>query len=219
MNQVAPRNWNAGKIEHRFSNTGPQSYDADQHSCLAVISTGVAVQRVFGTEILEISERAIDLSRLPIPLLDSHSQASVIDSVLGRVTEAWIGGGKLHGRIVFAQTPRGKMAEGMVKRGEINSLSAGYRIDEWSCVDGDGDEVDPNRAGWNDDLVFTATRWMLHEVSMVGVPADALATVRSLGGANNTTARDAKVRMQVRERMHQRERMLAAQSAMFRRGE
>jgi phage head maturation protease len=213
MTTIAPKNWNASKIERRFSNTGPQSYDADNHSCLAVISTGAAVRRIFGTEILEISESACDLSRLPVPLLDSHNQSS-IDNVLGRIDSAWVSGGNLNGKIIFAQTPRGKMAEAMVSRGEINSLSAGYRVDKWSCVDSDGDQVDPERTGWDDDFVFTATQWCLHECSLVGIPADAMATVRSLNH-NGDAAEIASIRarMMARQRMAIRQRMMEAQSA------
>jgi phage head maturation protease len=214
MTIIEPRNWNAAKIQHRFSNTAPQSYDADNHSCLAVISSGAAVHRVYGTEVLEISEAACDLSRIPVPLLDSHSQASVIDGVLGRIEAAWVSGGKLNGRIIFAQTPRGELAEAMVRRGEINSFSAGYRVDKWSAVDGDGDPVDPDRAGWADDCVFTATRWCLHEVSIVGIPADAMATVRSLN-PHAAETENIRARMQARQRMHQRMNMMAAQEALF----
>jgi phage head maturation protease len=120
----------------------------------------------------------------------------------------------LHGRIIFAQTARGKQAEAMVRRGEINSLSAGYRIDSWSAVDSDGDEVDPDRAGWSDDCVFTATRWCLHEVSAVGIPADALATVRSLNNADAAEIANVGARMLTRERMYMRERMTKAMGAI-----
>jgi phage head maturation protease len=90
-------------------------------------------------DILKLLVRACDLSRMPVPLLDSHDQSS-IDNVLGRIEAAWVSRGKLNGKIIFAQTPRARIAEAMVRRGEINSLSAGYRVDKWSCVDVDGDE-------------------------------------------------------------------------------
>ena len=163
------------------------------------------MQRVFGTEVLKISQAACDLSRVPCPVLDSHSQAS-IDCVIGRVSEAWIDGGKLHGRITFAQTPRGRLAEGMVARNELSALSCGYSVSEWWAVDSDGDPVDPSRAGWVDGLVFTAERWTLLEASAVGVGADAGALVRSLGGHFNIA--DVRARMECRARMVARHGMV-----------
>jgi phage head maturation protease len=210
---IAPRNFDAGKLQRRFSDGAPESYSATEHSCLAILSTGSPVKRAYGTETLEISDRAVNLSRVPVALLDSHNQTS-IDNVLGRVESAWIAGGKLHGKIIFAQTPRGKMAEQMVRRGEISSLSAGYSIEKWEAKDADGNKVDPDRAGWGDDLTFTATRWTLAECSLVGVPADAMAMIRSLDGHSDDAAEveNALVRMQVRDRMYLRQRMIEAQA-------
>jgi hypothetical protein len=204
MTQIlaGPRGWHTGKIEHRLSTSAPSSYDPGTHSCQCVISTGAPVARVFGTEMLEISEPACDLSRVPVPLLDSHSQAS-IDSVLGKIDSAWIRSGQLFGRIVFAQTARGRAAEGMVARNELSGISAGYSVSRWAAVDSSGDPVDPARAGWDDDLTFTATRWTLLEASLVGVAADAFASVRSLGGGEDHA--DVIARMQTRARMFARQ--------------
>jgi phage head maturation protease len=196
----------AGSIERRFLNTweaASSSYDAEFHSCECIISVGAPVTRFYGTEILEISEAAVNLDRLPVPLLDSHSQATISD-VLGRIEECWISGGQLHGRIVFAQTERGTLAESMVSRGELTGISAGYRVEEWSAADADGDPVDPARAGWEDDLTFTATRWELLEVSLVGVPADAVAGIRSFGSSDLTDVATIRARMWTRQRMHDR---------------
>jgi hypothetical protein len=209
---TGPRGWTPSTISHRyFANGEPQSYDAETHSCEAVISTGAAVPRVFGREILEISKAACDLSRVPVPLLDSHSQQSIAD-IVGRVESAWVGGGKLHGRIVFAQTERGKLAESMIARSELSALSCGYRVDEWSCVDDDGDPVDPSRASWGDDLTFTATRWQLLEASCFGIPADAGAMVRSLGGCNGIG--DIVARMRARQAIMERQAMFDREQAV-----
>src|SRR5260370_16162346 len=115
MTKTGRRGWVAGWVEHRLSSSALQSYSAELHSCRCVISTGAAVDRIYGREVLEISQAAIDLSRIPVPLLDSHSQASVSD-VLGRIDSAWVSGGQLFGEIIFAQTPRGRAVEGMVAR-------------------------------------------------------------------------------------------------------
>jgi hypothetical protein len=212
---IAPRGWSADKKEVRFSSSAPLSYNADDHSAECIISAGAAVKRFYGTEVLEISRAAIDLSRVPVPLLDSHSQASVVESVLGRIESAWVSGGNLFGKIVFAQTARGRIAEGMVSRKELTGISAGYSVSKWAVRDADGDLVDED-AGvlWDADLTFTATRWMLFEASLVGVPADAMSAIRSHGGrSDREQVHDAKTRAEVRERMQIRQAMHDRQQA------
>ena len=65
------------------------------------------------------------------------------------------------GRVKFAQTDAGKMAEGMVARGEMAGVSIGYRVDEWTITDAEGTVIDPDKSILNldDKLTFTATRW------------------------------------------------------------
>jgi phage head maturation protease len=190
---------------------GPLSYDPDAGTVEAVISMGSPVERAYGIEVLRIAPDAVDLSRLHeggIPLLDHHSQAG-IDSVLGRLTDCWFDRGALVGRIKFAQTEQGRKAEGMVARGELTGISAGYRVEEWEITNADGNIVDPDkdRLRWDEDLTFTATRWALYECSLVGVPADSSAMIRSLGGYNELA--NLKARMASRARMVARQGRLS----------
>ena len=70
---LAPKGWTPSTISRRYFSNGepqPSSYDATSHSCEAIISTGAAVARAFGTEVLAISKDSVDLSRIPVPLLD-----------------------------------------------------------------------------------------------------------------------------------------------------
>jgi hypothetical protein len=56
-----------------------------------------------------------------------------------------------------------------------------------------------------DDLSFLATRWQLFEVSLVGVPADGAALVRTMPlVANNPVIENVYARMACRQRMHDR---------------
>jgi phage head maturation protease len=147
--------------------------------------------------------------------LDSDSQASVIDSVLGTIHRAWVSGGKLYGQIRFAQTPRGKLAEGMVARSEIAGISAGYSVSQWIVRDADGDLVDEDNVDWADDLTFTAVRWMLYEASLTGVPADMASAIRNVGDTINAQeGSDIRERMTIRERMQIRQAMHDKQSAI-----
>jgi phage head maturation protease len=211
-----------GVIEHRFASSAssPASYDKASHSCECVISAGAAVSRFYGTEILRIDSKSVDLSRVTnggCPLLDSHSQSS-IDAVLGRIDSAWIKGGQLYGKIIFAQTPAGRQAEAMVSRGELKGISAGYSVSDWEIFGEDGDVIDPEESQirWDDKLTFTATRWQLLEASLCGVPADSDSAVRSFGaGATGDFAKDTLVRMQIRQRMFERQNTHDARRAVI----
>ncbi|MDA9466558.1 phage major capsid protein [Bradyrhizobium sp. CCBAU 53415] len=183
----------------------PKSYDAKARTVDAVISMGSAVQRSYGTEKLRISPDAVDLSRMAkagIPLLDSHNQRG-IENHLGRFTETWFKGGALWGRLQFNDTERGRVAEGMVARGEIAGISAGYIVRDWEITDSKGKRLDPDkdRIPFDADLTFTAIRWELLEASLVTVPADASAMIRSLDAASSPHASAARARMQARQRM------------------
>jgi phage head maturation protease len=128
--------------------------------------------------------------------------------VLGKIASTWIRGGALWGKLVFAETRPGRAAEGMVARGEIAGISAGYRVEEWEIADEDGNIIDPevDRVRWDDDLTFTATRWELLEASLVAVPADGSASIRSLEadpGRPHFIA-DVRTRMWARQRMVER---------------
>lgn len=170
----------------RFANVEPKAstLDSAARTVDCVISVGSAVQRSFGREELEISKRAIDLGRVNaglVPVLDSHQQGTVLDAHLGRLSSAWIEGGALKGRITFDATERGDRAMGMVSRNEVRGISAGYVVKQWQIKDDKGNIIDPEttRVSLEDNLTFTASKWELLEVSLVSVPADPAATIRS----------------------------------------
>ncbi len=208
--------WRPWLIETRLASLGPGSYDKKARTVDAVLSVGSPVKRFYGTEVLRIDQESIDLSRLrqgSVPVLDSHNQQG-ISAALGRVKQAWISQGALMGKLSFHQTPEGRKAEGMVARGEITGISAGYRIEEWEITDDQGRVLDPeiDRIRWDDDLTFTATRWELLEASLVAVPADASAGIRSYYGDRALTFpsifqsrnADIRMRMSIRQAMYRR---------------
>jgi hypothetical protein len=202
----------------------PTSFDDENRSVDAVLSKGSPVQRFYGIEKLMVTPGSVDLSRLPVAIIDSHRQDSIM-SALGTLPRAWHADGALAGQLVFNQTPQGEMARGMVKRGEIAGLSIGYRVDEWQIEDGDGEVIDADSIRWgDDDLVFVGKRWQLLEVSLVNVPADRFTGFRSgvkMGDRPyfRTNLDDIRARMLQRQsaskqrsdllaRMHARQRML-----------
>lgn len=149
----------------------PASYNASTRSVEAIFSTGARVSRWGAFEELAITADAIDLGRVAlgqVRLLDAHDQYS-LDSVLGVVEAARIEGGNLVGRIRFADTEAGRNAEGMVARGEVTGISVGYHVSMWVRT-----------ALENEIEVWRADKWELMEVSLVAVPADPQALIRSL---------------------------------------
>jgi hypothetical protein len=204
---VIPKGWTPGKIEKRYADIAPASFDAEASTVECVISRGSPVQRIYGIEKLRIAPDAVDISRLisvGIPFLDSHQQLG-IDNGLGKFTRIWFpGDGSLVGKIRFNHTARGKVAAGMVGRGEISGVSCGYKVLSWLIEDEDGNTIDPDdRFRWDDSgLIYTADTWELLEVSAVLIAADAHSSMRGL--VTNHNIADACARMQSRSRMHAR---------------
>jgi hypothetical protein len=173
--------WKPKQTLNRFADIG--TYDADAHSCLAVLASGARILRPYGVEVLSITPSAVDLGRAKsglLPLIDSH-QVQGITNVLGRVDDVTFEQGKLVGRLVFDDSAAGRNAEGLVARRMLRGVSVGYQVTSWEVSDDDGNVVDPERErlSWDVAYTFTATRWALLECSLVAVPADSSATIRS----------------------------------------
>jgi hypothetical protein len=215
---ITPKGWTPGKIEKRYADIAPASFDAVASTVECVISRGSPVQRIFGIEKLRIAPDAVDISRLisvGIPFLDSHQQVG-IDNGLGKFTRIWFpGDGSLVGKIRFNDTARGKVAAGMVGRGEISGVSCGYKVLSWLIEDEDGNTIDPDdRFRWDDSgLIYTADTWERLEVSAVLIAADSSAAMRGL--VTNHNIEDTRARMESRERMNAKQAAMEAASLLF----
>lgn len=154
----------------------PESYDATARTVRAILSAGTPVRRYYFTEELEISAEAIDLNRVSAgicPLLDTHNQYTV-DAQLGRITDVTIEDGQLVGTLLFNDTDAGRAVEARVAAGELRAISIGYRVTKWQITATD----DSGHETWR------AVAWELLEASLVPVPADPNAVVRSAQGQN-----------------------------------
>ncbi len=152
-----------------------QTADDEARTVDIVWSTGATVLRRHwerGTynEALEISEQAIDLARLNngAPILNGHSDFSVSD-VLGKVVE---GSARVENGVAVATIQFSKRADvdGVwqdIKAGILGKVSVGYRVHEFMV-----DET-------QNPPLYTAVRWEPFEISMVPIPADDGAGVRS----------------------------------------
>jgi HK97 family phage prohead protease len=152
----------------------PESYDATARTVEAILSAGTAVRRFYFTEELEISEAAIDLGRVTAgicPLLDTHNQGE-LNAVIGRISNVRIEGGQLIGTLHFSDTDGGRAIEARVAAGELRAISIGYRVTKWQITATDE----------NDHETWRAVAWELLEASLVPVPADPNAVVRSASG-------------------------------------
>lgn len=155
----------------RFMPFAGQSFDAATRTIECVMSAGVRVRRWFGFEELDMSAAAVDLGRVAmgqVRFLNHHNQWEM-NAVLGVVESARLENGQLVGRVRLAETDAGREAEGMISRGELTGLSIGYGVRKWmlaEILEGDLE-------------VWRAAEWELFELSLVSVPADPNAGVRS----------------------------------------
>lgn len=152
----------------RFAAFTGSSYDATTRTLDAVLATGVRVKRYWWSEELAMASSAIDLTRVDrnqVRFLFNHNSNEVI-GVVERVTLA---AGVLGARIRLADTARGDELAGMIQRGELTGISIGYQVRTWQLVE----VID------NDHEVWRAVSWELLEASLVSVPADPNAGVRS----------------------------------------
>ena len=122
--------------------------------------------RWWGTEILDHSDGAVDLTRLNEIgcLLFNHNR----DKVLGKISRAWIQDMRGMAEIEFDTDEGSELIYQKVRSGTLKGVSVGYQIDSW-------EEVMPNKQ--SADGRFTgpadiARKWTPYEISIVSVPAD-----------------------------------------------
>jgi len=170
-------------MQTRREPIAPSSVNPETRSVDVVFTTGAPVRRRRWTgwdtsvpfdEILEVSERAVDLSRLNAgaPALDSHSVWSSFSQV-GVVERAWIEGKEGKATIRFPREGLDQAADrmfGLISDGIIRNVSVGYSIDRAKVVEAE-------KKGDVEQRIVE--RWTPLEVSFVTVPADPRAQVRA----------------------------------------
>jgi HK97 family phage prohead protease len=157
--------------QSRAANVAPGSYDAKTRTFGVVLSSFADVKRFGMFERLSSDPADWDISRVAqgqCKLLDSHNQGSA-SAVLGTLLEARFEGGRLVGTVQLGESEGARKMEADIAAGHLKGISIGYAVRNWKLVEtGDGREV------------YEASGIDLAEVSLVGVPADAAAMVRSL---------------------------------------
>lgn len=125
-------------------------------------------------EVLEISDQAIDFSRLvdeKSPLLLEHDP----DKQIGVVEKAWIEDGKLKANVRFSKNAKAQEILNDVKDCIRRNVSVGYIVEETRLQQNPGDFP----------TIFVE-RWTPYEISIVSCPADhTVGYQRSLNIGNN----------------------------------
>lgn len=154
----------------RRADIRPESFDEANRTVEAVISTGADYPRRDArgpfVERLDLSAiRTVELVGLPV--LDGHRQGGS-EHVVGTIIAASRNASAIVATIRLSEADDVRSAVTKVREGVLRGVSIGYRVSTWE------DGTDANGA-----RVRTAKSWRIHEVSLVSVPADAGAVVRS----------------------------------------
>ena len=118
------------------------------------------VERWFGREILEISEKAVDMSRMKgnAPLLLGHNP----DDQIGVVEKAYIEKGKCRAVVRFSKSARAQEIFQDVQDGIRSLVSVGYKVRNMVL------EEENEEAGDS----YRVNSWEPYEISLVSIPAD-----------------------------------------------
>lgn len=150
----------------------PETVNAEARTVEVVWTTGARVQRygMDGSYLEELSmdAKAIRMDRLNAgaPLLNSHSAAQLSD-VVGVVERAWLDGNEGRAVVRFSSRDDVEPIFRDVRDGIIRSISVGYRVWKYERSEEGGTPL------------MRAVDWEPHELSLVPIPADARAQVRS----------------------------------------
>lgn len=149
-------------LETRAATIAPATLNREAGTVDVVLSTGAPVKRAGYVERLAIDPAAVTIApRLPV--LDSHRQASIQD-VKGRVENVRFEAGQIVATLRISDPA----ALAAIERGDVTGVSIGYRVAKWQ----DSSDATGQR-------VRTATTWELVECSLVAIPADPQALIRS----------------------------------------
>lgn len=127
--------------------------DAKKRRVPAVLSTTFPVEREGYVEVLLHGRENVDLSRAPLPLIESHDGRTLN---IGLVENLRLADGKLRGDVVFGTSQRANELWPDVEAGIVRNLSVGYRITDFQ---------------WRGETL-EAKRWQPFETSLVSIPAD-----------------------------------------------
>lgn len=154
----------------------PTTYQPEQRTVELTWTTGAQVRRFDWFDGPYIEELSMDPNHIRMgrlaggaPVLKDHASGS-IDNVIGVVEKAWVENGQGRAVVRFADDPAVEPIIAKIESGILRNISVGYQVHEY--------EVDkPKDKG--DMPTYRAIDWEPVEVSIVAVPADPSAQIRS----------------------------------------
>jgi hypothetical protein len=160
----------------------PTSANKDKRTVELVWSTGAPVMRGFWEpffEELSMDPAHIRMDRMAkgAPLLNTHDQGT-LENQLGVVERAWIDGKEGKAIVRFSERETVKPFMQDVFDGIIRNVSVGYRVYKY-----EDKTPQPTVEVPTPTRVMLAVDWEPFEISLVPIPADQNATVRSAGFA------------------------------------
>jgi HK97 family phage prohead protease len=168
-------------LRHRAATVQPATLNEADNSVEVIWTTGAAVTRFdwydgeYYNETLDVTPGAVRLDRLDAgaPVLASHDQG--LDALIGSVVPGSVrlDAGKGYARVRFSETPDVANHVAKVKDGHLRAVSVGYLVHTYERHES------PN--GGRAEL--RAVDWEPTEISLVTVPADAGAQIRSRSNA------------------------------------
>ncbi len=166
-----------GERQHRAARYQRDKIDAEARTVELAFASDEPYERWWGTEILDCTAAAVDLSRLNNrhPLLLDHNTGRQI----GVIERAWVDADRRARALVrFSRGALGEEIFQDVLDGIRELVSVGYSIDEIVL-----------ESRTDDESTYRVTRWTPYEVSIVSVPADATVGVgRSMASAGAAPA-------------------------------
>ena len=155
-------------LTRRAPKGAASSWNETDRTFRAVIAAGAPVARHdrFGEYLEALDHSGVTLGAR-IPLLNSHRTGDASD-VVGVVEKVEQIGGRLEAVLRLSSRPQLESLAGDIRDGVISGVSIGYSVESWQeTEDGDGHRIK------------TAIKWRLLEVSVVALPADEGARIRS----------------------------------------
>lgn len=163
---------NSIQLELRAASLAPTTFNAEANTVEVVLSTGADVNRGGYVERLPIANADLrDIEGKPV--LDAHNQGST-RAVLGVIEKAWRKDGEIRARLKLSSRDDVAGIVGDIRDGILRSISIGYRVSRWA------DSTDSKGQRFR-----TALAWSIHEASIVPIPADPGAKVRSVSTMEN----------------------------------